>query len=451
MSLRAKINLIVGAITLLFVIAVLMLHVNDMRVSVSEEVVAAHRVASQLLSRTARGYADNSTAVMQRFMQGTGRVRATDITLLDASGQVLYRSPPSRYKAGRDAPAWFVSLVAPQPIEQSIALADGRLVVRSNATRAALDAWDALFDLVATALVLLVAVNALVFWIVGRTVRPFGRIVEALNALEAGRFDTALPPLPGTEARAIGRAFNRMLAALQANLETERRALRAERELSDSRELGRWVDQRLESERRSIARELHDEFGQSVTAIRSMALSIAQRVQAHDAEAEQAARLIATESSRLYDAMHGLIPRLAPLVLDTLGLQEALADLVARTRSSHAGTAIELVVELGSARVEGELALALYRAAQEGITNALRHGEAHHLRLSLMATDHGVRLDLHDDGRGLPAEGIRREGHHGLRWLAERVEGLGGRFEVASVAPHGVHLQIALPLTAVAA
>ena len=259
----------------------------------------------------------------------------------------------------------FESLVAPQPIEQSIALADGRLVVRSNATRAALDAWDALFDLVATALVLLVVVNALVFWIVGRTVRPFGRIVAALNALEAGRFDTALPPLPGTEARAIGGAFNRMLAALQANLETERRALRAERELSDSRELGRWVDQRLESERRSIARELHDEFGQSVTAIRSMALSIAQRVQAHDAEAERAARLIATESSRLYDAMHGLIPRLAPLVLDTLGLREALADLVARTRSSHPGNAIELVVALGDARVEGELALALYRAAQE--------------------------------------------------------------------------------------
>ncbi len=365
MSLRAKINLIVGAITVLFVVAVLMLHVKDMRVSVSEEVVAAHRVASQLLGRTARGYTDNGTAVMLRFLQGTGRVRSTDITLQDSNGHVLYRSPPSLYKAGRDALGEFESLVAPQPIEQSIALADGRLVVRSNATRAALDAWDALFDLVATALVLLVVVNALVFWIVGRTVRPFGRIVAALNALEAGRFDTALPPLPGTEARAIGGAFNRMLAALQANLETERRALRAERELSDSRELGRWVDQRLESERRSIARELHDEFGQSVTAIRSMALSIAQRVQARDTEAERAARLIATESSRLYDAMHGLIPRLAPLVLDTLGLREALADLVARTRSSHPGNAIELVVALGDARVEGELALALYRAAQE--------------------------------------------------------------------------------------
>ncbi len=71
--------------------------------------------------------------------------------------------------------------------------------------------------------------------------------------------------------------------------------------------------------------------------------------------------------------------------------------------------------------------------------------------MSLVVTHDDVRLDLHDDGRGLPAGGIRREGHHGLRWLAERVEGLGGRFEVVPIAPHGVHLQIALPLTPVAA
>ena len=70
----------------------------------------------------------------------------------------------------------------------------------------------------------------------------------------------------------------------------------------------------LEEERRVIARELHDELGQSVTAMRSMALSVAQRVSALDAPAEQAARLVADECSRLYDAMHGIIPRLTPLV-----------------------------------------------------------------------------------------------------------------------------------------
>ena len=447
-SLRAKINFIVAAMMLMFVSALLGLHIKDMRASVTEEVVAANRVAAQFLNRTAWSYASRGTPAMLGFLQGVGRVRSNDITLFDAAGRELYRSPPSSYKAGREPPAWFESRVSPPASVQAIDLPDGRLVVRSNASRAALDAWDELVVLLVTALGLLVAVNAFVFWIVGRTVRPFGLIVTALNEIEAGRFNAALPRLPGTEAAAIGAAFNRMLGALQANIETERRAVRAERELSDSRELGRWVDQHVENERRMIARELHDELGQSVTAIRSMALSIAQRMQTHDPQAEAAARLIAEESSRLYDAMHGLIPRLAPLVLDNLGLQEALNDLVERIRRSHPEVVIELDVDLGETLLAGDVALALYRAAQEGTTNALRHGQANGLRLSLNASASGVTLDLSDDGRGLPPEGLQHSGHYGLRWLAERVEGLGGRLRLEPVNPHGVHLQVSLPLAA---
>ena len=448
MSLRGKINLIVGTMTLLFVAALLGLHFKDMRAAVHEEVVAANRVAAQLLNRTVWRYAAAGTPVMLGFLQGVGRVRSNDITLFDAEGHELYSSPPSPYKPGRDAPDWFAALVSPPQSVQAIDLPDGRLVVRSNATRAALDAWDEFVVLVGASLGLLVAVNAIVFWIVGKTVRPFGQIVMALNQLEAGRFDVALPALPGTEAAAIGAAFNRMVGVLQEHVETERRAARAERELSDSRELGRWVEQHIENERRMIARELHDELGQSVTAIRSMALSVAQRVQAHDAESEKAARLIAEESSRLYDAMHGLIPRLAPLVLDSFGLSDALNDLAERTRRSHPGVTVELHVALGDQHLAGDAALALYRAAQEGITNALRHGQAQHLRLNLRAGTDGVTLDLADDGQGLPPEGTQRSGHYGLRWLAERVEALGGRFQIEAASPRGVHLQVQLPRAA---
>jgi two-component system sensor histidine kinase UhpB len=447
-SLRVKINLIVGAVTLCFVAALLGLHLKDMRASIREEVVAANRVAAQLLHRTVWRYASAGTPVMLGFLQGVGRVRSNDITLVDAGGKELYRSPPSPYKPGRDAPDWFAALVSTPPSVQAIDLPDGRLVVQSNASRAVLDAWDESVTLVAVSLALLLLVNGLVFWVVGRTVRPFGRIVAALNELEAGRFDVALPPLPGSEAAAIGGAFNRMLGVLQDNIEAERRALRAERELSDNRKLGRWIEQHIDTERRLIARELHDELGQSVTAIRSMALSVAQRVQSVDAESERAARLIAEESSRLYDAMHGLIPRLAPLVLDSLGLTEALDDLVERTRRSHPAVFIELDVDLGDAGITPSAALALYRAAQEGITNALRHGDATRLWLELQAGSDGLSLDLRDDGRGLPAEGTQRSGHYGLRWLAERVEALGGRFSVAPAQPCGVRLQVHLPLSA---
>ena len=447
MTLRLKINLIVGALTLLFLAAVLGLQLRSMRDSVHEEVLAANRVASQLLNRTVWLYAAQGTPAMLSFLQGTGRIRSNDITLFDKQGQALYRSPPATYKAGRDAPDWFAALIAPAPTVQAIEFPDGKLEVRSNASRAAVDAWDYALTLVAAAVVLLIVVNLLVFWLVGRTVRPFARIVGAMEELQRGRFDVALPPLPGHEAGAIGAAFNRMVGELQRHIETERRAVRAETQLSDSRELTRWIDHHIEQERLMIARELHDEFGQSVTAMRSMATSIAQRCAGKDGPSEQAARLIAEESSRLYDAMHGIIPRLTPLVLDNFGLADAIADLVERTRLSHAGLRIDSSVALGEARLPADVALTLYRAAQEGLTNALRHGQAQSVALAVLGSATEVTLTLRDDGRGLPAGGPPRDGHYGLRWLRERVEALRGSMTLDNVLPHGAQLAVRLPLT----
>ncbi|KNZ30630.1 MAG: methanol utilization protein MoxY [Methylibium sp. NZG] len=449
MSLRLKINLIVGVLTLLFVAIITALHVRGLRDSVHEEVASANRVAIQMLNRTVWRYAAQGPQAMLAFLEGMGRVRSNDITLLDDAGAELYRSPPSPYKAGREAPAWFSTLLAPPPAINSIKFPGGRLEVQANASRAVLDAWDGSVLLGAGAGALLLAVNALVFWLVGHTVRPFGQIVQGLNQLQAGRFDVTLPPLPGTEAAAMGTAFNRMVGVLQQNIENERRAGRAERELSDSRELTRWIDHHVEQERLMIARELHDELGQSVTAMRSMALSIAQRVAPLDAQAESAARLIADESSRLYDAMHGIIPRLTPLVLDNFGLAEALNDLAERTRRSHADVNIALQVDLGPARLPADAALALYRAAQEGITNALRHGQARQLQLTVRGQQNEVRLTLTDDGQGLAHDWAERAGHYGLRWLTERIEGLGGSFHLAAAAPRGVSLDVHIPLAAV--
>ncbi len=448
MTLRLKINLIVAVLTVLTVAGLIALQFTSMRDSVKEEVVAANRVAGQMLHRNALLYAAQGTPAMLDFLQGVGRVRSNEITLYDAKGAELYKSPQSPYKAGRSAPQWFDALISPARSEQSIEFPDGKLVMRSNASRAVLDAWDASLPLVAGAAGLLVVVHLLVYWAVGRAVRPFARIVDALNEVQAGRFDVVLPPLPGKEAAAIGASFNRMVGVLRENIETERRAARAERKLSDSRELARWMDQHIEQERRMIARELHDELGQSVTAIRSMALSVAQRVHTLDATSEQAARLIADESSRLYDAMHGLIPRLTPLVLDNFGLTEALNDLVERMKQSHPTLRIDTRIDLPESPLTSETTLALYRAAQEGITNAVRHGEATQLQLLLCASEGEVWLSLADNGTGLCDAALPREGHYGLRWLSERVESLGGRLELTPTQPRGATLCVHVPLAA---
>jgi len=446
-----QINLIVGVLTLLFVAAMLWMQVQHARDSVREEVVAANRVAAQLLDRTVWRYAAQGQAAMLAFLQGMGRVRSNDISLIDGTGQVLYTSPPSPYKAGRDAPAWFAWLVQPPLAETNIEFPDSRLLVRANASRAVLDAWDDLMWQLLVAAGLFLVVNLGVYLLVGRTVRPFASIVAALNQVQEGRFGTALPGLPGREAGAIGAAFNRMVAELQRHIETERRAVRAEIQLSDSRELTRWIEQHIEDERKLIARELHDELGQSVTAIRSMALSIASRTQGRDATAEQAARLIADESSRLYDAMHGIIPRLSPLVLDRFGLAEALDDLAERTRRSQ-GVDVQVQVDLaplGAEPLQPDTALAVYRAAQEGMSNALRHGLATRLRLDVQVRGNELLLELTDNGSGLPATGVDGgAGHHGVRWMAERAQALGGQFELLARAAGGTLLRLQLPLVA---
>ena len=117
-----------------------------------------------------------------------------------------------------------------------------------------------------------------------------------------------------------------MAQGVEDNVQAERKAREAETRLEERREMSLLVEQRVEEERRLIAHELHDEFGQSVTAIRSLALAIA--TQSTQPPMSDAARLISEEAARLYDAMHGLIPRLMPVSLDTLSLAETLENLV---------------------------------------------------------------------------------------------------------------------------
>ena len=95
-------------------------------------------------------------------------------------------------------------------------------------------------------------------------------------------------------------------------------------------------------------------------------------------------------------------------------------------------------------------ALALYRAAQEGISNALRHGQARALQLAVVGAASEVTLALSDDGNGLAPDWSQRTGHYGLRWLTERVEALGGEFRIEAAVPRGVRLSVRLPLVAAA-
>lgn len=109
MSLRLKINLIFLALTVLVFLILIRVEVTSTRDSVREEMEASSRIAVQLLARVSSSYASHDLTDLIAFLQATGRIRANDIALYDKAGVLRYQSPPSVYKAGRDAPQWYAA------------------------------------------------------------------------------------------------------------------------------------------------------------------------------------------------------------------------------------------------------------------------------------------------------------------------------------------------------
>jgi two-component system, NarL family, sensor histidine kinase UhpB len=446
MKLRTRLNLVLTGLTAVFIVVLVLDEIRATRSSIREETEAANRVAAQMLGRLALTYADSGgTGAVRALLEDFGHVRANDITLRGPDGAVLYRSPPASYKAGREAPQWFARLLTPHSTRQLFALPDGsQLAIDAEPSRAIVDAWDELTRLVTIAALLLAAVSALAFWLVGRALAPFGVLVGGLERLQHGELAYRLPPLPGAEAHAIGSAFNRMAQSVESNVRAEREAQDARARLEERRELALLIEQSLEEERRQIAHELHDEFGQSVTAIRSLAMAIVG--QAGEPPVGEAARLIGAEAARLYDAMHGLIPRLTPLSFDSLGLAQALDNLIGDWQRRHPHPRLVLRHELPAA-LGASVTLAAYRVVQEGLVNAVRHAQAGAVVIEVRAESGRLSIAVRDDGIGLPSD-WQRPGHFGLRGLAERVERLGGRLSVRALQPRGTLIAADIPLEA---
>ena len=424
-----RLNAIVAVLMGVFIASLLWLQIDATRASVREEIVASNRVATQLLERVSWIVTRGGPQAMRVFLEQLGRVRANDITLVDEAGATLYRSPAPVYKQGRSAPDWFNALVVPPLQRQVIQIAGGTLTIEADPSRAILDGWDDLKQLALVALLALLAINLAVFWAVSHTLKPFGQIVAGLRRMQGGDYATRLPRLGGREAGLIGESVNQLGAAIEANVQQRLAAYDTERNLAESREWAHRVEQRLEAERREIAAELHDELGQSVTAIRSLAKSLGSRLPTEDAMGREAARLIDSEAARLYDAMHGMIPRLTPLALGPLGLPDALNDLVAAIRQRHAGLQVTLQVRDMDAPVSPAPALVAYRVAQEAVNNAIKHSGGHSIALALSRTGpHDMTLTIDDDGCGLPPP-AQRPARFGLTGLRERVLALGGSFD----------------------
>jgi hypothetical protein len=113
--------------------------------------------------------------VLLGFLTQLGRVRANEIRMFAGDGMLLYTSPPPVYKAGRSAPQWFTHLVTPRTQQVELNVKGGRIVITPDPSRSILDAWDDMRNLIWLALLFLVLVNGVVFWLLGRALQPVAR------------------------------------------------------------------------------------------------------------------------------------------------------------------------------------------------------------------------------------------------------------------------------------
>lgn len=251
---------------------------------------------------------------------------------------------------------------------------------------------------------------------------PLDRLTRLMTTIDLLRPGQRLPVTGQGGIADLLRAFNEMLDRLEAERgDSNARALSAQ-----------------EAERRRVAQELHDEVGQSLTAV-LLQLKRASDLAPEDLREELSHAQETTRES--LDEVRRIARRLRPGVLEDLGLVSALSAL-ATEFATHTGLAVTRRFDTGLPALGSEAELVLYRVAQESLTNVARHAEASRVELALRGTPDGVLLRIRDDGRGL---GRSREGA-GMRGMRERALLAGARLAIESRHGGGAEVRLTVPI-----
>lgn len=279
----------------------------------------------------------------------------------------------------------------------------------------------------ALSLAVLALVLAINLWLMRRALEPLARLSAFMAKVRLVDDERRIPNYGNTaEIVALTDSFNRMLDRLRSErLDRARRIMAAQ-----------------EDERLRVARDLHDEVGQRLTAL-MLELDHDARQSTGDA-AERFAR--AREEARAtLDEVRLIARRLRPEALDQLGLPGALSGLCRRF-GSQTDLPIDCSIERALPRLDPEQEMAVYRIAQESLTNTVRHAGASRVELELSCGDGLLRLRVADDGR----RSATLEGGTGVSGMRERAALIGAALEFRRAAIGGVEVVLEVPLAAAA-
>lgn len=437
MSLRSLINLRI----VLSVVVILLLGsitaVWQARQSVAKEVQSSITLAVQMIefgfAQTSHDNKDTTTWLSQ--ITALQQARHLQISLAQEGEKPIRFVPQDMQDNIRDKPPqWFVRAVMTKYFTErySVEIADGStktILITADPLDEITEAWGEtkvfFWSVVAMLSAIFLAVN-LVF---NSMLRAVQSILAGLQQVEQGKYDITIPQLNIGEFDDIAAEVNEMSKALKTAQD-------------NNQALARHTMHIQETERQNMSRELHDEMGQSLTAIKAMTVT---SKQGNVDVATTAADSIIEICDHLANVVRSMMRTLHPLSLSELGLGATLLDLTNEWQRRHPKLNIEFHYDDRVEVLDDKVAIHVYRVVQECLTNVVRHANASEVKVTVeWASLQGqprVELTVSDNGIGGDA-GTQGFGVLGMR---ERIENLGGQFGFKSNEDKGISVKAWMP------
>ncbi|ATE60802.1 sensor histidine kinase [Thauera sinica] len=437
-TLRARVSRVLTGLLLLVIAIATAGWMHETRRAIHEEINAASRVAEQwvnvLVAETLRDRVQGPERLMA-YLTAVGRLRANRLEVLDTDGRPIYVSPEPTYKAGRFAPGWFARRLTPDVPTHIFDAGDRQIVLRPDASRAVLDAWDYFTAGLGWAFAAMLLIGLAVRLALDRALAPLAQINAALSRGAAGLFDTRLPSYGAAELDRLADSYNRLADHLDRS-----RALNVR--LEEDQAFARALQLRLEEERRFIARELHDELGQGITAVRAIAGAMMQRCEQLP-QLHGSAQAILAMTDQMQDGVRAILHRLRSTAAGAAP-DQVLRDYCTLWSGLHPEVGLDCRIEAPAWPVDETTSLAVLRLLQESLTNIARHARATRAEVVFGSEGDALVLRVSDNGRGLAA-GHGMHDRFGIAGMRERVAALDGTLAIDTPAEGGLCVSARLP------
>ena len=441
LELRWRLSLAIGLLLTAALAVAAMVAVHSARVAVEREVDTSLRSAQSSLALTLSLLEGRDDATIERALRdwvaGYSAARHLCVELDPGSARRCTGAMPY------GVPQWFArdAEADDEPaIQREIVLPGSARVLRVHLAADPRDelreAWTDLRSFLLLIAGLAFAVNLCAFLTISYGLRPLQALVRRMDRIGRGQEAASAEDTPRGGAPEV-----RVLS--QGLTELARRVAQARDQVRDLHVRNLELQ---EEERGMVARELHDEIGQHVTAIEMEAIRIGRLAPQDQPQREARIQQLRESIARIHHVSRRIVQRLRPPSIDRLGLVGALDGLFDRWRENHPEIALSVEIDPRCDALAESRALHLYRIAQESLTNVARHARAQRAAVELrVERDQELVLRVVDDGRGFDAATPSRTRGYGIDGMRERAEALQGRLEVQSRPGAGTCVQLRVP------